>query len=175
MPATQCKRKIDYPMGTESHATMRAEDLIPTFTYSLKSYATISRIGNVSRKDRKNHLALVRDIEARTEVAGYYESDNADYDLDSLFDALCEYAAPYFYFGAHPGDGSDYGYWLSEGFDEDFITLDDLSDGNDHLKVNDLSEVPARFRGEVLVVNDHGNCTLYVKTSRTIREIWSVV
>ena len=29
------------------------------------------------------------------------------------------------------------------------------------LCVNDLSEVPARYKGLVLYVNDHGNVTLY--------------
>ena len=54
---------------------------------------------------------------------------------------------------------------MSEGFDEDF----------DGLKVPDLSEVPAKYRGEVLDINDHGNMTLYVKTSRAMHEVWAIV
>ena len=99
------------------------------------------------------------------EREGYYDSEDSEYDLEWLFDALGEYAAPYFYFGAHPGDGADYGYWLSEGFEDDF----------DGLKVSDTSEIPSKYRGEVLHVNDHGNVTLYVKTSRALREVWAVV
>ena len=112
----------------------------------------------------------------------YSESEIASWDLDSLFDALGEYAGPYFGFGAHPGDGSDYGWWLSESWDEDFIEGYELDKSDMHcslkpcsLKVNDLAEVPAWFRGEVAVVNDHGNVSLYVKTARTLREIWSIV
>ncbi len=43
------------------------------------------------------------------------------------------------------------------------------------LRVSDLSEVPARFRGLILHVNDHGNATLYLKTARKLREIASRV
>ncbi len=158
------KQRIQYPMGSVSCATMREEDLIPSFCSELEYQA--KRTGNLSRKQRASHLKLVKEIERRMETDGYYDSEDAGYDLnESLFDALGEYAGPYFYFGAHPGDGSDYGFWLSDGFEYDFYGL----------KVGDTSEIPSGYRGEVLHVNDHGNCTLYVKTSRALREIWSVV
>ena len=158
------KQRVEYPMGTVSSGTMREEDLIPDFCWELARLAR--QTGILPAKARKSHLALVRDIETRMEAEDYFESEDASYDLnEGLFDALNTYAAPYFYFGSHPGDGSDYGFWLGEMFDEDF----------DGLKVADLSEVPAKYRGEVLVVNDHGNMTLYVKTSRAMREVWAVV
>jgi hypothetical protein len=100
------------------------------------------------------------------ESEDYFESEDAGYDLNEcLFDALNEYAGPYFYFGSHPGDGSDYGFWLTEFIEDEF----------DGLKVSDSSEIPAKYRGEVLIVNDHGNTTLAVQTSRTLREVWSIV
>jgi hypothetical protein len=143
---------------------MREEDLIPDFCWELKQHAQWSKY--VAYKTRKEHLALVREIEKNAGQEGAdFESDTAHEDLDALFDALGEYAGPYFYFGAHPGDGADYGFWLSEMWEEDF----------DGLKVSDLSEIPAKYRGEVLVVNDHGNCTLYVKTCRAMREVWAIV
>ncbi len=164
--------KRDYPMGSVSTATMRPEDLIPTFVANLYHSAKVSRanghchtIGDVSAKRRKEHVKLVADIEARMEADGYYESDKAQYDLEALFNALEEYAAPYFYFGSHPGDGADYGYWLPEGWEEGF----------EGLKVSDTSEIPTSYRGEVIHVNDHGNVTLYAKSARKLVEIWSVV
>jgi hypothetical protein len=138
--------------------------LIPDFAYELQR--NLKHGPRMSRSTRKAHIALLKSITAASSGQdAYYESEASDYDLESLFDALNEYAGPYFYFGAHPGDGSDYGYWLSEGFEDDF----------DGLKVSDTSEIPAKYRGEVLHVNDHGNCTLYVKTARKLHEVWSVV
>ena len=103
----------------------------------------------------------------------YYESFRKQcscgvsvYDLESLFDALGEYAPEGFYFGAHPGDGCDYGYWLSEEFTAEF----------DGLKVQDLSEVPTGYAGEVLVVNDHGNTSLYsYHRNHSYTVLWEIV
>ncbi len=79
------------------------------------------------------------------DATDYYGTEDAGWDLESLFEALDSYSPPYFYFGAHPGDGSDYGWWLPEGFAEEFE-----SDGNG-VKVGDLADVPKGYRGEVLV------------------------
>ena len=188
-------QRINYPQGSVSHGTMRPEDLIPAFASKLLWLAKRLAAG-VSATERKAHRKLVAEIEARIAADDkadwlhhledglskpnvYYDSSDADYDLEALFESLNAYAGPYFYFGAHPGDGSDYGFWLSEDWDEDFATADSFESCGGYqcesIKVNDISEIPAGFRGEVAVVNDHGNVTLYVKTARTLREIWSVV
>ncbi len=180
------RRRKSYPMGSVSCATMREEDLIPTFCYELQSLAR--QTGIIPRKQRAAHVKLVREIEKRADTEGYFENGDASEDLSELFDALGEYASPYFYFGAHPGDGADYGFWLSENWDEDF---EDVKDGDiwrhgktkpiyrddmpSSIKVSDTADIPTWFRGEVAVVNDHGNVTLYVKTSRSLREVWGVV
>ena len=158
------RRTANYPIGTVSSGTMREEDLIPDFCWELKSLA--KQTGICNRRTRAKHLRTVREIEKRMEQEDYFESDDAGYDLnETLFDALNEYAGPYFYFGSHPGDGADYGFWLSDDFQNEF----------DGLKVSDPSEIPAKHRGEVLIVNDHGNMTLVVKTSRALRVIWAIV
>ena len=136
----------NHNIGSVSSGTMRPEELIPTFLSELQRQKPLAR----------RHRRLVKEINKRIHSSGYYELQDADYDLELLFDALSEYAPAYFFFGAHAGDGADYGYWLSECFSEDF----------DGLKVNDLSEVPTGFTGEVLHVNDHGNMTLYAYSRR---------
>ena len=41
------------------------------------------------------------------------------------------------------------------------------------LRVNDTSEVPRGYTGEVLHVNDHGNTTLYTASRGKLTEVWS--
>lgn len=171
------RTKIDWPIGSIISGTMRLDDLIPTFVDTLSDLAA-------NKRSRAAHRKLVSDIGANMTQPNYYESGLADDDLDQLFDALGEYAAPYFYFGAHPDDGADYGYWLSEAWNVDFTDLQTQlavhagkcpGPASPHLLVSGLAEVPSWFRGELAVVNDHGNVTLYVKTSRAIREVWGIV
>jgi hypothetical protein len=103
------------------------------------------------------------------EPIDYWSGDDVASDLEALFDALDEYAPPYFYFGAHPGDGSDYGFWLRE-------DLRDDPDAFDGLRVSGLDEVPADYIGEILEVNDHGNVSLYVKSRNgRLRAVWGIV
>jgi hypothetical protein len=138
-------------IGTVSEATMRPEDLIPAFCSELRY---------LGHRDKE----LSR-IEKDSQREGYYDTEDAGYDLEFLFDVLDEHALPYMYFGAHPGNGSDYGFWVSEGIEYDF----------DGLKVDDLSEIPTGYTGEVLHVNDHGNMTLYACKRGKLREVWAVI
>ena len=143
-------------IGSVSSGTMRPEDLIPDFLWELEHQSKLL----------KGHKGLIEEIASRMENDDYYESEDSDYDLEALFDALNEYCMPYFYFGAHPGDGADYGYWLGDTFESDF----------DGLKVDDLSEIEHGYIGEVLHVNDHGNMALYYNGANgRLYEIWSLV
>ena len=91
--------------GTVISGTMRAEDLIPAFCSELSIRNAAFGAGDSE---------FIRAIEARAEVEGYYESDATGWDLEELFDLLNECAPDGHYFGAHPGDGADYGYWAVE-------------------------------------------------------------
>lgn len=138
-------------IGSVSHATMRNEDLIPAFTSELRW------LGHRSKE-------LTR-IERAMGAPGYFETENAYNDLEWLFDALDSHALPYMCFGAHPGNGSDYGFWISDSIDYDF----------EGLRVDDTAEVPEDYTGEVLHVNDHGNMTLYTAKRGKLTEVWAVV
>lgn len=144
--------------GSISTGTLKSEDLIESFTYELQQQRPLHR----------RHRALIKDIKAAIARQGdrYYKHSDSMDAVAALIDALNEYAPEGFYFGAHPGDGSDFGFWLSEFYVDEF----------DGLKVSDTSEVPAAYKGLVLLVNDHGNASLYkASTGARLREIWSVV
>jgi hypothetical protein len=146
----------NHNIGSVSSATMLPEDLIPSFLWELEHQRPLRRI----------HGRLVREITARMATANYFDGDDCSDDLDELFTALDDYSPEGFYFGAHPGDGADFGYWLSESFTEDF----------DGLRVDDLSEVPRGYVGSILLVKDHGNMSLYVKArNHRLTECWSIV
>jgi hypothetical protein len=146
-----------YIIGTISHATMRAQDLIPVFVTALKS---------LDQTLGQDHLDVIMEGEAIIAKGDWDTEDTSMYLNEDLFEALNDCAPPYFYFGSHPGDGSDYGFWLDEEIGEIF----------DGLKVSDLSEVPADYQGEVLLINDHGNTSLYaVNDKGSMDEIWGIV
>lgn len=155
------KRVRHYPIGSISSGTTRPEDLIPTFLSELESL--LKRGPSLSREQRNECLTILG--QRVTDGETYWDSEQPGMDLEILFNVLDYFSGPYIYFGAHPGDGSDYGWWTSDSLRCDF----------DGIKVNDLSEVPKGYRGEVLHVSDHGNMTLYVKHSRGFKEIWAVV
>jgi hypothetical protein len=143
-------------LGSVSHGTMRIEDLLATFASELEY--------QLKRQPKSFKRAGFRKLINEARRVGP-ETERAQFVLDALFDALDEFSPPYGYFGALEGDGADYGFWLSHGVAEEF----------DGLKVADTGDVPRSYRGEVLHINDHGNMTLYVATSRGLREIWGVV
>lgn len=158
------KRKIkSWPMGSVSSGTMQERDLIPAFLDELDWQVRRNKARGYLKEI--NRIRRAADKEITEELDDYFTSEDASFDLEYLFDALNDFSARYFYFGSHMGDGADYGYWLSEDFEYDF----------DGLKVEDLSEVPKDYRGEVLHINDHGNMTLYVKNSHGFKEIWGIV
>lgn len=145
-----------YLFGSVSSGTMREEDLIPCFIDTIK-YFNKSQAKRLEREEVK--LQAIEDEDEKMDLLSYFLNE-------TLFDALNDYAPPYHYFGSHPGDGTDYGFWLSEGFQDDF----------EGLKVDDLSDIPQDYAGEVLEVNDHGNMTLYAcRKGQKLTEIWSYV
>ena len=147
-------------IGSISHGTMRLEDLIPDFLSELADLALANK--------NKEHLKRVKEIEKDLKKDKYFSTENADFDLDDLFDMLNEYAPPYFYFGGHSGDGSDYGFWLIDNLNQE------IKDSGG-LVVEDTGDIPKKFEGEVLQINDHGNATLYYAKNGKLKEIWGVV
>lgn len=88
--------------GTVSFGTLRVKDLIISFLYE------------ILYQDPNNEFAdhLFSTIEYATEE--YWESEEATFDLEELFDILDGMAPEGMYFGAHYGDPADFGFWYTE-------------------------------------------------------------
>ena len=156
--------------GSVSTGTMRDDGLLDALADEL--HYQLSR--QPRRYPRSEPRKLIRDarkaLAELTSDAGWSRDYEPGEIVSELLTALEEFAPAYAYFGARPGDGADYGYWL----------LDDLGSAFDGLRVDDTAEVPRDYRGEVLHYTDHGNMTLYVAHGRKgrapkLREIWAVV
>ncbi len=164
-------------IGSISSGTMRPEDLLGAFANELHHLSQQAAKGFAATatcySDKISYEEFFQWFDAqskRDQLIGQArtvdpDSEDACAIIEELTSWLNEFAAPYFYFGAHPGDGADYGFWLSDSFEEEF----------DGLKVDDTSEVPADYCGEVLHVNDHGNATLYSASNGELKEIWAIV
>lgn len=92
--------------GSISHGTMRTQDLIPRFLEVLH------------KLDPATHDEIEQQVPAdarATDIHEWWGSEDASYFLnESLFNALNECAPEGWYFGSHPADGSDYGFWEME-------------------------------------------------------------
>ena len=103
--------------GTVSHGTLRTADLITAFTATLDSLNDANcytsdgdEIALVALSTRATDLlASIERLQASE--PDYFDSDDAAEDVNTLIDILGEYAPPGHYFGAHEGDGSDFGFW----------------------------------------------------------------
>lgn len=89
------------PMGTWIHGTHRPQDLMP---------ALLDLLAEVHPEAYEQCFQLVPAHAMEDEEATWW-TDEAPSHLEGLFDSLDECAPDGYYFGAHPGDGSDFGYW----------------------------------------------------------------
>lgn len=137
------------PIGTVSHATLRYEDLIPAFADMLAQ--CMAHYDWKGMPDKDDAFAEYRALIQEARAIDYEDQDACAYVIEDLFDALGDFAPPYTYFGAHEGDGSDFGYWP-------MVDAESLADASE-----------AGYRVEV---TDHGNVSLYDGDGV---EIWAVV
>jgi hypothetical protein len=92
--------------GTVSSGTMREEDLLPKFAYVLEKYG-MKRSALTARAAAR--LIEMSDTDKNRELVSIVLNEE-------VWEAMNEIAPEGYYFGAHEGDGSDYGYWLAEEF-----------------------------------------------------------
>lgn len=110
--------------GTVSHGTMREQDLIEPFMEVLRKLdpETAADMEDDARRylnaldgtyDKDPEYTDAEVEELREQYAGWFMAD--------LFDALDGSAPEGWSFGAHEGDGSDYGFWWGEDEPEDEV------------------------------------------------------
>lgn len=169
--------------GSVSSGTLRTCDLLSAFAHELewqvrRNGEFFSRPENFPLRDK--FAAMIGEAQDAWQEDGetLTDEDNAAEMVDDLMSALSEYFAPaYSYFGAHVGDGSDFGFWTGD--------IEDIKDQVGFVSSREQDEPDASFRGEWLSISDHGNVTLYVREDNTTdafardgyvdREIWGVV
>lgn len=154
-------------IGTLIEGTQHTPDLLRAFADELE------RLRGCVTPTVRNARVLVRSLEGRTIDNKFRDmtEEDATEMVVTLMDQLDELAPPFSYFGSHPGDGADYGFWPC---DSDYIA-DRVGEG-DITQVSDLSEVEIEAPDYVLHVNDHGNATLYKVTyNPNFEEVWAVV
>ena len=96
--------------GTVSYGTLRPQDLIPAF---------IDALAEVAPAAHEQLLALPFAfipswVEEEGDGCEWWDSEECQWKLASLIEALEEHAPEGCYFGAHPGDGTDFGFWPVE-------------------------------------------------------------
>lgn len=102
--------------GTVSHGTFRIPDLLSSFTEALEQLCESG--------EARDKTAIIPEAKAYGSLlqkggwAAEINHDDLDSILDRLFDALNEVAVKHnCYFGSHPGDGSDFGFWPNDEID----------------------------------------------------------
>ena len=160
-----------YIIGSISSYTMKEEDLIPIFLDTLREFDE-DRADEIQEDVDKLNLIESSDFgdyyDHEDDIDGMSSQELASYIInEDLFEALSEHCPPFFYFGSHPGDGADYGFWFDEDAMQDAIYEGEVKSFDD-----ESPDFPVEDCDYVVVVNDHGNMTLYTFQGE---EIWSIV
>lgn len=87
-----------------SHGTMRPQDVLPILLDTLRECDADAYAQCIN---------LIPSHASEDDDAAWW-SEEATEHIGAIFDALNDCAPLGLYFGAHPGDGSDYGFWMSE-------------------------------------------------------------
>lgn len=87
-----------------SHGTMRPQDVLPALLDALAEHD----------EDAYAQCLCLIPSHAPEDDGSSWWTEEAPEHIAALFDSLNDCAPSGLYFGAHPGDGSDYGFWMSE-------------------------------------------------------------
>ena len=140
-----------FQLGSISTGTLRTEDLLPVFTATMRQFLTDN--GHKSIYVERAETIIRND---------FYDMELADELVGTLMDGIQGYCPPFVYFGAHEGDGSDFGFW------PDIETIQEIV----NIAECDASQgISCPDDGVIIQVSDHGNVTV-MDMERNV--IWSV-
>tara|TARA_R100000750_G_C2275263_1_gene69073 strand:- start:124 stop:531 length:408 start_codon:yes stop_codon:yes gene_type:complete len=122
-------RKIQ--LGSVSTGTLRTEDLIDALS------------GEIKYLEIPNAQKILSEANEITD----FDTENASFILEEMFEKLNEYAPPHMQFGSHDSDGANFGWWTT-----DFENCHTLS--------IDQGKFVDTECGLYVEVNDHGNMTV---------------
>ena len=98
--------------GTLIAGTVRPQDLIPCFLEAVSEFAPAHYEGLMA--SAFGPIPAYVGWWIPSNGSEWWDSEDAAALLENLFDILHEAAPEGCYFGAHPGDGSDFGWWRDE-------------------------------------------------------------
>jgi hypothetical protein len=168
----------EFQLGSISTGTLRQQDLLSAFAQKLSSLESTKFYAEVGPDSLELYHgselvqqapAMLNALDNTTAVGNPYV---AEY-LDWLTDALQEYCPPFVYFGAHPGDGADFGFW------PDMDSLNEALQPGRKFAEYQRADMPfpkgesiLPGDGVIVHVSDHGNVTV-MDMERNV--LWSVV
>ncbi len=160
-------------IGSISSGTLRPADLLNAFADTLEGLVLINGDflclpENMGMRDSLNDLiGEVSDcLDDSGEEVAEGKEEEAGWLVENLVDSLNTFAPPFCFFGAHEGDGADFGFWPS---------IDAAKENCEFISSRSAEYPESDFQGEWLHVSDHGNATLYVRTNGEDKEVWSIV
>jgi len=164
-------RKYLPSLGSISHGTLRAQDLFDAFLHEAKQRFPKHQTVKDALEAALDTVTEYGDDET-VRYSVHYSENFAEL-VNELQELLDTELHPFWHFGSHEGDGSDFGYWVNH------WSLGDACSDGEVIATQDLSHVkfargkhPLRVDGTesdasyVAVVNCHGNTTLYTATGR---------
>ena len=155
----------EFQLGSISTGTLRTEDLIPAFTYTMGEL-THDPVSNTSKYPTEAMAKLWDEAIHLIGTDQWWTIDPEDSGVDDLLndltDALDELCPPFVYFGTLEGDGADFGFWPD---------MDSLNEAMQTMGVASESDEEILKEDNVIVqVSDHGNVTV-MDMERNV--IWS--
>jgi hypothetical protein len=161
------------------HGSLLYSDLMPAFLDAAKTVRLNGddwpKVCSIAGDFNSNYDGHRREARA---TGDDYEADGTldelrSRDIEMMVDILNRYVPDLCYFGVHEGDGSDFGVWPDSDVPMHGPATDEVGKGVL------LPPAGSVVQFHWLLVNDHGNCTLYRKVpcgkGYKWLECWSMV